>query len=137
MVLSAGFVCLSHGSNDVANAISPLTELLRDGGSTTPAFIVGSSGIALGLAVMGKSVMETVGKSILILDFYKGYAAQFSTALCICIGSTLGLPLSTTHCMIGSLAGIYFSTSINRVKVCYQGLQQIKAESDKTIRVLQ
>ena len=107
MILSAFLVCLSHGSNDVANAISPLLVLMNNAGASKYiSFLIGSSGIALGLLILGKRVMETVGKDIIVLDYQKGFCAQFSTAICVCLGSSLGIPLSTTHCMIGSLAGI-------------------------------
>lgn len=70
MVMSAFLVCLSHGSNDVANAISPLVILLNhENYQTWISFFIGASGIALGLLIMGKKVMETVGKDIIILDF--------------------------------------------------------------------
>ena len=105
MVVSAGMVCLSHGSNDVANAISPLLILMNiEGEPPQFSFLLGSAGIALGLLILGKRVMETVGKEIVVLDFMKGFCSQFSTATCVCLGSMLGMPLSTTHCMIGSLA---------------------------------
>lgn len=119
MVLSAFLVCLSHGSNDVANAISPLIVVLRNEGMQNQvSFLIGSAGIALGLFISGKHVMETVGEKIVQLDFQKGFSAQFATATSICLGSSFGLPLSTTHCMIGAMGGIYvasFTESVNRV----------------------
>lgn len=70
MVLSAFLVCLSHGSNDVANAISPLIVVMRNAGEESQmAFLIGSAGIALGLFISGKNVMETVGEKIVPLDF--------------------------------------------------------------------
>ena len=63
--------------------------------------------------------METVGKDIVILDFQKGFTAQFSTATCVCLGSSLGLPLSTTHCMVGALAGTYIASKSNIFKQIY------------------
>jgi PiT family inorganic phosphate transporter len=76
MIASAFLVCLSHGSNDVANAISPLLVIMRlHGYEDNISFFIGSIGIALGLLIFGKTVMETVGKEIVILDFQKGFAA--------------------------------------------------------------
>jgi phosphate/sulfate permease len=63
--------------------------------------------------------METVGKEIIVLDFQKGFCAQFSTAICIFLGSTLGIPLSTTHCAIGSLAGLVLAGKMEAVKRVY------------------
>ena len=107
MLVAAMMVCLGHGSNDVANSISPLlTTLSVEDDSITYAYLLGSSGIALGLLLLGYRVMETVGKKVVKLDFAKGFSAQFSTALSVNIGSIIGIPLSTTHCMVGALIGL-------------------------------
>jgi len=69
-------VCMGHGSNDVANSISPLLQVLSDDGDNLEyAYLVGSTGIALGLLVLGYKVMETVGKKVVKLDFAKGFSA--------------------------------------------------------------
>ena len=64
--------------------------------------------------------METVGKEIVVLDFQKGFSAQFATAVCVCLGSSFGLPLSTTHCMIGALGGVFLAGKLNVIKKIYQ-----------------
>jgi len=75
LIISACLVCLAHGSNDVANAISPLlVELNITGVNKTWAYWMGGIGISLGLLTLGYKVMETVGKNVIKLDFYKGYA---------------------------------------------------------------
>ena len=56
--------------------------------------------------LLGFKVMETVGKKVVKLDYAKGFAAQFATAMSVNTGSIFGLPLSTTHCMVGSLLGL-------------------------------
>ena len=107
MLVAAMMVCLGHGSNDVANSISPLlTVLAVEGDSIKFAYALGSVGIALGLLCLGHIVMETVGKKVVKLDFAKGFTAQFATALSVNCGSIIGVPLSTTHCMVGSLMGL-------------------------------
>lgn len=125
MIMSAFLVCLSHGSNDVANAISPLIVILKvpfapdERQAQIVAYTTGSLGIAIGLLALGRVVMETVGKDIVILDFQKGFAAQFSTATCVCLGTGFGMPLSTTHCTIGALAGIYVASKIELISSFY------------------
>lgn len=78
MLLAAMMVCLGHGSNDVANSISPLLMVIDtkfEAQSIKYAYVIGSVGISLGLLILGKKVMKTVGKSVIKLDFAKGFTA--------------------------------------------------------------
>lgn len=117
MLFSAMMVCLGHGANDVANSISPLLMTLSvKGEQIRSAYILGSVGIALGLLCLGFKVMETVGKKVVKLDFASGFSAQFATALSVNCGSIIGVPLSTTHCMVGSLMGLIIANNLNLSK---------------------
>ncbi len=70
MVFAACLVCLAHGSNDVANSISPLLLVMQvEDKSNLWAYVLGGSGISLGLLILGKNVMQTVGKEVIKLDF--------------------------------------------------------------------
>ena len=74
MIFAACMVCLAHGSNDVANSISPLIVVLNDESiESSWAYYLGGAGISLGLLILGYKVMETVGKDVIKLDFQKGY----------------------------------------------------------------
>ena len=76
MLLAAMMVCLGHGSDDVANSISPLLTVMQvEGDKIEVAYGLGSAGIALGLLCLGYKVMETVGKKVVKLDFAKGFTA--------------------------------------------------------------
>jgi PiT family inorganic phosphate transporter len=121
MVMSTFLVCTSHGSNDVGNAISPLIAIMsleEDTNEYTP-FILGSLGIAFGLLLMGQKVMATIGEKVIILDYMKGFAAQFCTAVCVVLGSSLGIPLSTTHCVVGALLGVFLCGKLHTTKMVY------------------
>ena len=114
MLVAAMTVCLGHGANDVANSISPLlTVMTVEGNNSSAAYLIGSAGIAFGLLVLGYKVMETVGKNVVKLDFARGFTAQFATAISVNVGSIIGLPLSSTHCMVGSLMGLMVALKLS------------------------
>ena len=115
-VVSACFVAFAHGSNDVGNAIAPLaavvyvkdTNTVPFGNIPIPAWIliIGGLGIVLGLAVQGKNVIATVGENIISLTPSTGFCAEIATATTILLASKLGLPVSTSHTLVGSIVGI-------------------------------
>jgi len=67
--------------------------------------------------------METIGKKVLKMDFYKGFSCQFATANCIILGTRLGLPLSTTHCAVGSLMGIVLASKTQFFQNAYKEIE--------------
>ena len=115
-VISACFVAFAHGSNDVGNAIAPLAAIayiLRTGsvpvyGLNIPSWILvlGGLGIVAGLAVQGKQVITTVGEEIISLQPSSGFCAEIATATTILLASRFGLPVSTSHALVGSVVGI-------------------------------
>ena len=114
-ILSACFVAFAHGANDVANAIGPLSavlSVLKSGTvalkSTVPIWVLGLGGIGIvvGLATWGWRVIETIGKRITELTPSRGFAAEFGAATTIVIASKLGLPISTTHTLVGAVLGV-------------------------------
>jgi PiT family inorganic phosphate transporter len=115
-VISACCVAFAHGSNDVGNAIAPLAvinTILQTGAVplhnfTIPlwSLILGGLGIVAGLAVQGKNVIATVGEGIIPLQPSSGFCAEIATALTILLASRLGLPVSTSHALVGSVVGI-------------------------------
>ncbi len=114
-ILSACFVAFAHGANDVANAIGPIAavlDILKNGTISDTASIptwllaFGGAGIVLGLATYGWRVMETIGKKITELTPTRGFCAEFGAATTILLASKLGLPISTTHCLVGAVLGV-------------------------------
>ena len=125
-ILSAAFVAFAHGANDVANAIGPVDavlEVARTGvinlQKTTPAWLLalGGAGIVVGLATWGWRVIETVGKKITHLTPTRGFSAEFGAALTILLASKLGLPVSTTHCIVGSVLGVGLARGLSAINL--------------------
>lgn len=118
-ILTASLLAFSHGSNDVSNAIGPFAAMfsLWQGGSaagivTIPIWVLllGGVGISSGLALFGRPVMMTVGQNITKLKPSMGFCVEFSTALTVLLASKLGLPVSTTHTLIGCIVAIGLSS---------------------------
>ena len=114
-ILTAFYVAFAHGSNDVANAVGPLAAvvaILKDGQVhmqvVMPTWILGLGGgfIVFGLLIWGAKVMETVGKNITELTPSRGFSATFGAATVVLICSKMGLPISTTHTLVGSVIGV-------------------------------
>ncbi|MEN9344170.1 MAG: hypothetical protein RLZZ453_957 [Chlamydiota bacterium] len=114
-ILSACFVAFAHGANDVANAIGPVAavlDVIKKGTISSVATIsplllaFGGLGIVIGLATWGWRVIETIGKKITELTPTRGFCAEFGAAITILIASKLGLPVSTTHCLVGAVLGV-------------------------------
>ncbi len=117
-ILSACFVAFAHGSNDVANAVGPLAAVVsiaRTGGVAEKApvetwiLLLGGIGIVVGLATFGRRVMATIGERITHLTPSRGFSAEFAAATTIVVASRLGLPISTTHTLVGGVMGVGFA----------------------------
>jgi PiT family inorganic phosphate transporter len=120
-ILTACAVAFAHGSNDVANAIGPLAAVVHvaremDVTGKSPVepwmLAVGGVGIVIGLATWGYRVMETVGRKITELTPSRGFAAELGAATTIVLASRLGIPVSTTHVLVGSVLGVGLARGI-------------------------
>ncbi len=126
-VLSACFVAFAHGSNDVGNAIAPLaaiayiirTNSVPLNGFSVPLWILilGGSGIVAGLAVWGKKVIATIGENIIPLQPSSGFCAEIATATTVLLASRIGLPVSTSHALVGGVVGIGLIQNWRNVRV--------------------
>ncbi len=127
MVVTACAMAFAHGSNDVANAIGPLSAVVSTvshaGEIVAKARIewwvlpLGAIGIVLGLAIMGHKVMATVGTGITHLTPSRGFAAQLATASTVVIASGTGLPISTTQTLVGAILGVGLARGIAAINL--------------------
>jgi len=118
-ILSASYVAFSHGSNDVANAIGPLAAAFGFVDQATPSWLLlfGGVGIAIGTGTWGYRVMQTVGKEITRITPVSGFSAELSAASSILVFSSLGLPISTTHTVVGAVIGIGLASGIEALNL--------------------
>ena len=124
-VMTACFVAFAHGSNDVANAVGPMAAVFGatsgDIGAKVAVphrvLLIGAVGIVVGLATYGYKIMATVGKKITELTPSRGFAAEFGAATTIVMASKLGLPVSTTHTLVGAVIGVGLARGIGAINM--------------------
>lgn len=126
MVFTACSMAFAHGSNDVANAVGPLAAIVgivKTGTVTAktmmPSWILllGGAGIILGLATYGFKVMATIGQKITVLTPSRGFAAELGAAATVVLASATGLPISTTHTLVGAVLGVGFARGIAAINL--------------------
>ena len=124
MILTACGMAFAHGSNDVANAIGPLAAVItiaQTGAVSAQAalplwvLLLGGGGIVIGLATFGVRVIATVGKKITHLTPSRGFAAELAAATTIVIASGTGMPVSTTHTLVGAVLGVGMARGIEAI----------------------
>lgn len=116
MVFTACAMAFAHGSNDVANAIGPvaaIVSIIKAGGELSQEFftppwvlLIGAGGIVAGLVMYGHKVIATVGSNITALTPSRGFAATLATAGTVLFASGVGMPVSTTHTLVGAILGV-------------------------------
>lgn len=124
-IIIACFMAFAHGSNDVANVIGPLSGIVSflqgksivHQGIPIYLLLLGGVGIVIGLATWGWRVIETVGKKITDLTPSRGFAAGYGATLTIMLASKLGLPISTTHVLVGAVLGVGFARGIGAINL--------------------
>ena len=127
MVVTACAMAFAHGSNDVANAIGPVAAIVgivQSGGeiaqkSILPVWvlILGGMGIVAGLLMYGRRVMATIGKNITELTPSRGFAATLAAATTVVFASGTGLPISTTHTLVGAVLGVGLARGIGALNL--------------------
>jgi len=126
-IMSACSMAFAHGANDVANSIGPLAAaattlttglvILQGTGIPTWALVLGGVGIIFGLATWGWRVIETIGRKLTELTPSRGFSAEFGAALTIVFATSLGLPISTTHTLVGAVVGVGIARGIGALNL--------------------
>ena len=122
-IVTACYVAFAHGANDVANAIGPVAAVVNLAASEFAAvgtevpvpfwvLVLGGAGIVVGLATFGYRVIATVGKEITEMTPTRGFSAEFGAATTVLVASRMGLPVSTTHTLVGSVIGVGLAQGI-------------------------
>jgi len=124
MIVTACSMAFAHGSNDVANAIGPVAAVIAVAQSGVVGskaalpiwvLVLGGVGIVIGLATFGRRVIATVGEKITQLTPSRGFAAELAAATTIVIASGTGLPISTTHTLVGAVLGVGMARGIEAI----------------------
>jgi sodium-dependent phosphate transporter len=111
-VLTAVFGSFAHGGNDVSNAIGPLIGLYLiyqdkriSSESATPEWILfyGGVGISAGLWILGRRVIKTIGEDLTKITASSGFVIELASAMTVLGASLINIPVSTTHCKVGSV----------------------------------
>ena len=122
-IVTSCYVAFSHGANDVANAIAPVAaiiplakgEMSLTAGIPTELLALGGIGIAFGCMTWGRRVMKTVGGRITSLTNTRGFSVDFAAATTVLVASKLGLPISTSHTVVGAVIGVGLARGLEAV----------------------
>jgi PiT family inorganic phosphate transporter len=126
MIITACSMAFAHGSNDVANAIGPVAAVIsiaqsgnvaQETGLPIWVLLLGGLGIVVGLATYGVRVIKTVGSQITQLTPSRGFAAELAAAFTIVVASGTGMPISTTHTLIGAVLGVGMAKGISAINL--------------------
>ena len=124
MIVTASAMAFAHGSNDVANAIGPVSAIISvasEGAIGSKAavnswvLLLGGIGIGFGLAMLGGKVIKTVGTKITTLTPSLGFSAEMAAASTVVAATYLGFPISTTHTLVGAVIGVGLAKGVSHI----------------------
>ena len=125
-IITSCYVAFSHGANDVANAIGPVAAIIplattgeMNATAQIPVSILalGGVGIAVGCMTWGRKVMKTVGGRITALTNTRGFSVDFAAATTVLLASKMGMPISTSHTVVGAVIGVGLARGLEAVNL--------------------
>ncbi|MFA6349933.1 MAG: inorganic phosphate transporter [Candidatus Omnitrophota bacterium] len=112
-LVSAAFYSLGHGGNDAQKTMGIIASLLFSAGVLGGEFHIPSwvvimcyISIALGTMFGGWRIVKTMGQKVAKLKPVDGFCAEFGAAITLFVSSFMGIPVSTTHTITGSIMGV-------------------------------
>ncbi|UCG67958.1 MAG: inorganic phosphate transporter [Thermoplasmata archaeon] len=123
-IMTSCYVALAHGANDVANAIGPVATVfaINEEGAIPPEvsipvylLAIGGIGIAIGIMTWGYRVIRTLGSKITKLTNTRGFSVDFGAATTVLVASKFGMPISTTHTVVGAIIGVGLARGLEAV----------------------
>jgi PiT family inorganic phosphate transporter len=123
-VMTSCYVAFALGANDVANAIGPMATAWSVGsgvslGATVEVpyylLVLGGVGIIIGMATWGYRVIKTIGTKITHLTNTRGFSIDFGAATSVLVASKLGMPVSTTHAVVGAVIGVGLARGLQAI----------------------
>lgn len=116
LLLSGVLISYNTGANELATVLGPLMYSGVDINKIV-LFSISSIVVFFGAFLLSRRVIETIGKGITTLDPYSGFAAQLGAGMCVLLFTFLGMPISTTYCIIGGISGVGMTKGISTVKL--------------------
>ncbi len=116
LLLSAALISFNTGANELATVLGPVCYLIPQK-YHIGIFALGSMAVFLGSYLLSYKVIETIGKGITSLDPFSGFTAQLGAGLCVYLFTILGMPVSTTYCIIGAIVGIGLTKGLSTVSL--------------------
>lgn len=132
-VFTASITSFAHGANDVANAISPLAGMMtiyKTGDLSSTAVVpfwvlcMGGIGIVCGFTCYGYKIIKAVGYKLTAITPSKGFTSELSTAISVLVASFIGIPVSSTQCLVGAVTGVGLASG-GRSEVSFKFLARI------------
>ncbi len=117
LITSSFLIAYSTGANELATVLGPL--LYAGIIEKNIAILAGSFSIFLGAFFLSHRVIETIGKGIVTLDPYSGFAAQFGAGCTVLIFTFFGMPISTTYCIIAAISGVGLVKGMGTVNIAF------------------